>query len=70
MVTILLMVPLGTDVNEVKSLQFVMEEISWPSPYASGHLTLANFKQIGKISIKKCALRSRISALQLPVLEL
>lgn len=70
MVTILLMVPLGTDVNEVKSLQFVIEEISGPSPSAAGHLTLANFRQIGKGSIKKCALRSRISVLQLPVLEL
>lgn len=65
MVTIPLIVLLGTEVKEVKGLQFVMAEISWPSPYASGHLSQVNFWQIRKISMKKCAPMSRTSVLQL-----
>lgn len=65
MVTIPLIVFLGTDVKEVKGLQFVMAEISWPSPYASGPLTQVSFWQIRKISMKKSELMSRTPVLQL-----
>lgn len=59
MVTMALIVLLGTDVKEVKGLEFAMAEISWPFPYAAGHLPPVCFWKMRKISMKKCALMSR-----------